>query len=176
MAEANGEMLLNVTEKDIFEGRKATTGGNQTTWFDPENLIPNNSIKNSIAFIRDSCDIWAKNKYYQAIPTDEGKVGQVLICDENGRGEWGDLSMEDYYSYGVEWNNETFFKELTYIGNKKLYDSHPIENSFQPCIYNTQNKGVKYWLISAEDDNGNYTTIDGETKTLDTSILVQIKL
>ena len=163
MAEANGEMLLNVTEKDIFEGRKATTGGSQTTWFDPANLTPNNSIKNSIAFIRDSCDIWAKNKYYQAIPTDNGKVGQVLVCDANGRGKWGDLSMEDYYSYGVEWDINTHFANMTLIGNKKLQDEKPVHNSFQPCIYNTTNNAVKYWLKSTElNTNNKYDTIDGE--------------
>jgi hypothetical protein len=132
---ANGEMLLNVTEKDIFEGKKATTGpGVKIAWFDPGNLTPNNSIKNSIAFIRDSCDIWAKNKYYQAIPTDDGKVGQVLVCDEDGRGKWSDLSMEDYYSYGISWKYHSstqtsggpYYYDLKSIGNEQLRKNNPI--------------------------------------------------
>lgn len=195
MAEANGEMLLNVTEKDIFEGRKATTGGVQTTWFDPANLTPNNNIKNSIAFINDSCDIWAKNKYYQAIPTDNGKVGQVLVCDEDGRGKWGDLSMEDYYSYGVKWRKDSTYSNLCGnnnnkglrlipVGNSTLHKELPIQNGYKGCIYNTNNRGVKCWLNPSNWNhypNGNSNEnpdglcdIDGNLITLESNDEIMI--
>ena len=143
------ELFLNIGQKSNF------------------NQSQQNSNPDSIGFIKDSNDIWAKGQYYQAIPTDDGKVGQVLVCDENGRGKWSDLSMEDYYSYGISWKYHSavqqsggpYYSDLKSIGNEQLRKNNPIQ--FKLCVYDTVNKGIKYWVSSR---NGNsYTTIDDNT-------------
>ena len=59
----------------------------------------------SIAFIEDSDQIWAKGKYYSAIPK-EGHKKQILAWKANGEAKWEDLAniftgLEEVLAYGV---------------------------------------------------------------------------
>lgn len=59
----------------------------------------------SIAFIEDSDQIWAKGKYYSAIPK-EGQESQILAWKANGEAKWEYLAdmftgLEEILAYGV---------------------------------------------------------------------------
>ena len=59
----------------------------------------------SIAFIEDSDQIWAKGKYYSAIPKD-GHERQILAWKASGEAKWEDLAniftgLEEVLAYGV---------------------------------------------------------------------------
>ena len=75
----------------------------------------------SIAFIEDSDQIWAKGKYYSAIPKEAHKK-QILAWKGNGEAKWEDLAniftgVEEVLAYGVQFDTTVADPHLTRIGN-----------------------------------------------------------
>lgn len=105
----------------------------------------------SIAFIEDSDQIWAKGKYYSAIPK-EGRKGQILAWKDNGEAKWEDLknifNLEDVLAYGVRFNMTVADPHLTRIGNMSLHKSLPIQSQLKGCI--AQRGKVIYWLNESD--------------------------
>ena len=106
----------------------------------------------SIAFIEDSDQIWAKGKYYSAIPK-EGHERQILAWKANGEAKWEDLAsvftgLEEILAYGVEWDTEVADPHLTRIGNMSLHKTLPIQSQLKGCI--AQKDKVIYWLNESD--------------------------
>lgn len=106
----------------------------------------------SIAFIEDSDQIWAKGKYYSAIPK-EGHERQILTWKANGEAKWEDLAsvfpgLEEILAYGVEWDTEVADPHLTRIGNMSLHKTLPIQSQLKGCI--AQKDKVIYWLNESD--------------------------
>lgn len=102
----------------------------------------------SIAFIEDSDQIWAKGKYYSAIPK-EGHEKQILAWKANGEAKWEDLAnmftgLEEILAYGVQFDMTVADPHLTRIGNMSLHKSLPIQSQLKGCI--AQGGKVIYWL------------------------------
>lgn len=102
----------------------------------------------SIAFIEDSDQIWAKGKYYSAIPK-EGHERQILAWKANGEAKWEDLAnmftgLEEVLAYGVQFDVTVADPHLTRIGNMSLHKSLPIQSQLKGCI--AQGGKVIYWL------------------------------
>ena len=102
----------------------------------------------SIAFIEDSDQIWAKGKYYSAIPK-EGHERQILAWKANGEAKWEDLAnmftgLEEVLAYGVQFDMTVADPHLTRIGNMSLHKSLPIQSQLKGCI--AQGGKVIYWL------------------------------
>lgn len=102
----------------------------------------------SIAFIEDSDQIWAKGKYYSAIPK-EGHERQILAWKANGEAKWEDLAtmftgLEEALAYGVQFDMTVADPHLTRIGNMSLHKSLPIQSQLKGCI--AQGSKVIYWL------------------------------
>lgn len=103
----------------------------------------------SIAFIEDSDQIWAKGKYYSAIPK-EGHEKQILAWKASGEAKWEDLSsifnfsLEEVLAYGVQFDMTVADPHLTRIGNMSLHRSLPIQSQLKGCI--AQGGKVIYWL------------------------------
>ena len=82
-----------------------------------------------------------------------GHERQILVCGEEGRAKWDDLSnmftgLEELLAYGVEWKDNVADPHLTRIGNMSLHKTLPIQSQLKGCI--AQKDKVMYWL--AEDD------------------------
>lgn len=82
-----------------------------------------------------------------------GHERQILVCGEEGRAKWDDLSnmftgLEELLAYGVEWKDNVADPHLTRIGNMSLHKTLPIQSQLKGCI--AQKDKVIYWL--AEDD------------------------
>lgn len=106
----------------------------------------------SIAFIEDSDQIWAKGKYYSAIPK-EGHESQILAWKASGEAKWEDLAnvftgLEEILAYGVEWDTEVVDPHLTRIGNMSLHKTLPIQSQLKGCI--AQKDKVIYWLNESD--------------------------
>ena len=106
----------------------------------------------SIAFIEDSDQIWAKGKYYSAIPK-EGHESQILAWKASGEAKWADLAsvftgLEEILAYGVEWDTEVADPHLTRIGNMSLHKTLPIQSQLKGCI--AQKDKVIYWLNESD--------------------------
>lgn len=106
----------------------------------------------SIAFIEDSDQIWAKGKYYSAIPK-EGHESQILAWKASGEAKWADLAsvftgLEKILAYGVEWDTEVADPHLTRIGNMSLHKTLPIQSQLKGCI--AQGGKVIYWLNESD--------------------------
>lgn len=105
----------------------------------------------SIAFIEDSDQIWAKGKYYSAIPK-EGRKGQILAWKDNGEAKWEDLAnifnLEDTLAYGVQFDMTVADPHLTRIGNMSFHKSLPIQSQLKGCI--AQKDKVIYWLNESD--------------------------
>jgi hypothetical protein len=106
----------------------------------------------SIAFIEDSNQIWAKGKYYSAIPK-EGYENQILTWKDNGEAEWKDLigifpNLEEVLAYGVQFDSTVADPHLTRIGNMSLHKSLPIQSQLKGCI--AQGAKVVYWLNESD--------------------------
>lgn len=106
----------------------------------------------SIAFIEDSDQIWAKGKYYSAIPK-EGHKRQILAWKANGEAKWEDLAnmftgLEEVLAYGVQFNMTVADPHLTRIGNMSLHKSLPIQSQLKGCI--AQGGKVIYWLNESD--------------------------
>lgn len=106
----------------------------------------------SIAFIEDSDQIWAKGKYYSAIPK-EGHESQILAWKASGEAKWEDLAsvfpgLEEILAYGVEWDTEVADPHLTRIGNMSLHKTLPIQSHLKGCI--AQKDKVIYWLNESD--------------------------
>lgn len=106
----------------------------------------------SIAFIEDSDQIWAKGKYYSAIPK-EGRKGQILAWKASGEAKWEDLAniftnLEDVLAYGVQFDTTVADPHLTRIGNMSLHKSLPIQSQLKGCI--AQRGKVIYWLNESD--------------------------
>jgi hypothetical protein len=106
----------------------------------------------SIAFIEDSNQIWAKGKYYSAIPK-EGYENQILTWKDNGEAEWKDLigifpNLEEVLAYGVQFDSTVADPHLTRIGNMSLHKSLPIQSQLKGCI--AQGAKVMYWLNESD--------------------------
>lgn len=106
----------------------------------------------SIAFIEDSDQIWAKGKYYSAIPK-EGRESQILAWKASGEAKWEDLAnvftgLEEILAYGVEWDTEVVDPHLTRIGNMSLHKTLPIQSQLKGCI--AQKDKVIYWLNESD--------------------------
>ena len=106
----------------------------------------------SIAFIEDSDQIWAKGKYYSAIPK-EGHESQILAWKASGEAKWEDLAsvftgLEEILAYGVEWDTEVADPHLTRIGNTSLHKTLPIQSQLKGCI--AQGGKVIYWLNESD--------------------------
>lgn len=106
----------------------------------------------SIAFIEDSDQIWAKGKYYSAIPK-EGHESQILAWKASGEAKWEDLAnvftgLEEILAYGVEWDTEVADPHLTRIGNMSLHKTLPIQSQLKGCI--AQKDKVIYWLNESD--------------------------
>lgn len=106
----------------------------------------------SIAFIEDSDQIWAKGKYYSAIPN-EGHEKQILAWKANGEAKWEDLAnmftgLEEVLAYGVQFDMTVADPHLTRIGNMSLHKSLPIQSQLKGCI--AQGDKVIYWLNESD--------------------------
>lgn len=106
----------------------------------------------SIAFIEDSDQIWAKGKYYSAIPK-EGHERQILAWKANGEAKWEDLAniftgLEEVLGYGVQFDMTVADPHLTRIGNMSLHKSLPIQSQLKGCI--AQGDKVIYWLNESD--------------------------
>lgn len=106
----------------------------------------------SIAFIEDSDQIWAKGKYYSAIPK-EGHERQILAWKANGEAKWEDLAtmftgLEEVLAYGVQFDVTVADPHLTRIGNMSLHKSLPIQSQLKGCI--AQGGKVIYWLNESD--------------------------
>lgn len=106
----------------------------------------------SIAFIEDSDQIWAKGKYYSAIPK-EGHERQILAWKANGEAKWEDLAniftgLEEVVAYGVQFDMTVADPHLTRIGNMSLHKSLPIQSQLKGCI--AQGDKVIYWLDESD--------------------------
>lgn len=106
----------------------------------------------SIAFIEDSDQIWAKGKYYSAIPK-EGHERQILAWKASGEAKWEDLAniftnLEDMLAYGVQFDMTVADPHLTRIGNVSLHKSLPIQSQLKGCI--AQGDKVIYWLNESD--------------------------
>lgn len=106
----------------------------------------------SIAFIEDSDQIWAKGKYYSAIPK-EGHERQILAWKANGEAKWEDLAsmftgLEEVLCYGVQFDITVADPHLTRIGNMSLHKSLPIQSQLKGCI--AQGGKVIYWLNESD--------------------------
>lgn len=106
----------------------------------------------SIAFIEDSDQIWAKGKYYSAIPK-EGHERQILAWKANGEAKWEDLAtmftgLEEVLAYGVQFDTTVADPHLTRIGNMSLHKSLPIQSQLKGCI--AQGDKVIYWLNESD--------------------------
>lgn len=118
-----------------------------------ENRLKAGDIKDtSIAFIEDSDQIWAKGKYYSAIPK-EGHERQILAWKANGEAKWEDLAtmftgLEEVLAYGVQFDVTVADPHLTRIGNMSLHKSLPIQSQLKGCI--AQGGKVIYWLNESD--------------------------
>ena len=106
----------------------------------------------SIAFIEDSDQIWAKEKYYSAIPK-EGHERQILAWKASGEAKWEDLAnmftgLEEVLGYGVQFDVAVSDPHLTRIGNMSLHKSLPIQSQLKGCI--AQGDKVIYWLNESD--------------------------
>lgn len=106
----------------------------------------------SIAFIEDSDQIWAKGKYYSAIPKD-GHERQILAWKASGEAKWEDLAnmftgLEEVLGYGVQFDTTVSDPHLTRIGNMSLHKSLPIQSQLKGCI--AQGDKVIYWLNESD--------------------------
>lgn len=106
----------------------------------------------SIVFIEDSGQIWAKGKYYSAIPK-EGHERQILAWKASGEAKWIDLAsvftgLEEILAYGVEWDTASSDPHLTRIGNMSLHKTLPIQSQLKGCI--AQKDKVIYWLNESD--------------------------
>lgn len=106
----------------------------------------------SIAFIEDSDQIWAKGKYYSAIPK-EGHEKQILAWKAKGEAKWEDLAtmftgLEEVLGYGVQFDMTVADPHLTRIGNMSLHKSLPIQSQLKGCI--AQEDKVIYWLDESD--------------------------
>ena len=106
----------------------------------------------SIVFLEDSDQIWAKGKYYSAIPKD-GHERQILAWKASGEAKWEDLAnmftgLEEILAYGVEWDTEVADPHLTRIGNMSLHKTLPIQSQLKGCI--AQKDKVIYWLNESD--------------------------
>lgn len=106
----------------------------------------------SIAFIEDTDQIWAKGRYYSAIPK-EGHERQILSWKANGEAKWDDLAnvftgLEEILAYGVEWDTTSSDPHLTRIGNMSLHKTLPIQSQLKGCI--AQKDKVIYWLNESD--------------------------
>lgn len=106
----------------------------------------------SIAFIEDTDQIWAKGKYYSAIPK-EGHERQILAWKASGEAKWEDLAnmftgLEEVLGYGVQFDVAVSDPHLTRIGNMSLHKSLPIQSQLKGCI--AQGDKVIYWLNESD--------------------------
>lgn len=106
----------------------------------------------SIAFIEDTDQIWAKEKYYSAIPK-EGHERQILAWKASGEAKWEDLAnmftgLEEVLGYGVQFDVTVSDPHLTRIGNMSLHKSLPIQSQLKGCI--AQGDKVIYWLNESD--------------------------
>ena len=106
----------------------------------------------SIAFIEDTDQIWAKGKYYSAIPK-EGHERQILAWKASGEAKWEDLAnmftgLEEVLGYGVQFDTTVSDPHLTRIGNMSLHKSLPIQSQLKGCI--AQGDKVIYWLNESD--------------------------
>lgn len=106
----------------------------------------------SIAFIEDTDQIWAKGKYYSAIPK-EGHEKQILAWKASGEAKWEDLAnmyanLEDVLAYGVQFDTTVADPHLTRIGNMSLHKSLPIQSQLKGCI--AQGNKIMYWLDESD--------------------------
>lgn len=107
----------------------------------------------SIAFIEDTNQIWAKGKYYSAVPK-EGHEKQILAWKASGEAKWEDLSsifnfnLEEVLAYGVQFDMTVADPHLTRIGNMSLHKSLPIQSQLKGCI--AQGGKVIYWLNESD--------------------------
>lgn len=106
----------------------------------------------SIVFIEDSDQIWAKGKYYSAIPK-EGHERQILAWKASGEAKWEDLAsmftgLEEVLCYGVQFDMTVADPHLTRIGNMSLHKSLPIQSQLKGCI--AQGSKIIYWLNESD--------------------------
>ena len=106
----------------------------------------------SIVFIEDSDQIWAKGKYYSAIPK-EGHERQILAWKASGEATWEYLTnmftgLEEVLAYGVQFDITVADPHLTRIGNMSLHKSLPIQSKLKGCI--AQGGKVIYWLNESD--------------------------
>ena len=106
----------------------------------------------SIVFIEDSDQIWAKRKYYSAIPK-EGHERQILAWKASGEAKWEDLisifpALKDFLHYGVQFDMTVADPHLTRIGNMSFHKSLPIQSQLKGCI--AQGSKIIYWLNESD--------------------------
>ena len=106
----------------------------------------------SIAFIEDTDQIWAKGKYYSAIPK-EGHERQILAWKASGEAKWEDLAnmftgLEEVLGYGIQFDTTVSDPHLTRIGNMSLHKSLPIQSQLKGCI--ARGDKVIYWLNESD--------------------------
>lgn len=133
----------------------------------------------SIAFIEDSDQIWAKGRYYSAIPK-KGRERQILAWKANGEAKWENpasmfIGLEEVLGYGVQFDMTVADPHLTRIGNMSLHKSLPIQSQLKGCI--AQGGKVIYWLNESDwrfrkeaITEDSQLTIEGDVYTVEADV------
>lgn len=123
-----------------------------------------------IAFIEDTRQIYAKDKFYTAIPAG-GSIGQILTWKADGQAQWTSLDIVDMLAYGVEWDITVADPTLTRIGNILLHKQLPIQSALRGCV--AQGDQVVYYLNAdnwAYKEDGTASRLDG----YDGNVMVEV--
>ena len=106
-------------------------------------------IQNSIGLIKETNQIYANGRYYQAIPQG-GSNNQIVAKDSNGEVKWSNFSdlikLRDIYAYGVQWTKGQQDPTAKRVGNLSYHNTLPIQSKMAGCI--AQGGKVIYWLNS----------------------------
>lgn len=104
-------------------------------------------IQNSIGLIKETNQIYANGRYYQAIPQG-GSNNQIVAKDSSGEVKWANLSdlikLRDIYAYGVQWTKGQQDPTAKRVGNLSYHKTLPIQSKMAGCI--AQGGKIIYWL------------------------------
>lgn len=104
-------------------------------------------IQNSIGLIKETSQIYANGRYYQAIPQG-GNSNQVIAKDSSGEVKWANFSdlikLRDIYAYGVQWTKGQQDPVAKRVGNLSYHETLPIQSKMAGCI--AQGGKIMYWL------------------------------
>lgn len=170
MAEEKEKAKVFIQAKKLAKFKEAvgeTEAKGQVTYSENET-----AYDNSIAFIEDTNQLWAKKHYYSFVPNG-GKPGQFLTYESPGKAAWTDMDLAMLHAYGVEWDETKSDPVLTRVGNPLLHQQLPIQNGYRGCI--AQGTKVMYYL---DPNDWNHREFDWEVKVTtvtETTTLGEIK-